>query len=94
MNFKELVERQVFGSGVCYDERSAVYLEPPFSPESEVRFGQTSLRNGGLLDEKIFYFFATNAQLIDELWRYCGEEEPPVDAVIPELVDHLLYAFA
>lgn len=88
MTFMKLIERQITESGLNYSNTEAVYLEKPFSGESEVRFGQPQFENGGLLDDK--EFFATNARLIDELWAYCGEEDPPADACVSELVEYLL----
>jgi hypothetical protein len=96
MSLQSLVKKHLDGNTINYSNTEALYLDVPFSRDSEIRFGQPIFENGGLLDDK--RYFCTNEDFIDAIDAYLDGEDPESadDCLVSvgEICDHLLEEFS
>ena len=58
---------------IGYDSSWGIWATPPFTPDSEARYGQCQFENGGVLDEKVFA--VEGERCGDFMAEYCPENE-------------------
>jgi hypothetical protein len=88
MTLTELIQHQLDGNTVNYTCTEAIYISVPFSPESEVRFGQRQFRYGEIEDGK--ELLCHNEKFTDEIEEYIDGWNP-VDISSEELAEHFVF---